>query len=359
MEAGESKALPLFEWGKWGLKDVWYNRSMGFSNSAIDKIGDIVRRGKSADGYDEAVKSMNLWREAHGDLLDDFYDKCVKMAEEIDGDSIIVAQRLKRLPTIIGKLSRFKNMRLSRMQDIAGVRIIVDGMEQLEIVEKRIKRWKNLVKVSDYIEKPKDSGYRGKHFIFKRDGMFVEIQLRTDLQHLWATSVETTDIFRGASLKERDDATCWHDFFCQVSSIFALSEGVAPVSEYSGLSLGGLCETLRENMRKNHIDSQIASFVLTEPIVADKRIKGAYYIVIVLDFKKKKATTIKYREADYHIAFRDYERLEQQGVKDRQVVLIAVNKVQKIREAYPNYFMNLSTFLNIISFILAKSSEKG
>lgn len=36
-----------------------------------------------------------------------------------------------------------------------------------------------------------------KHFIFEKNGMSVEIQLRTQFQHIWTTSVETIDIFRG------------------------------------------------------------------------------------------------------------------------------------------------------------------
>ena len=88
---------------------------MDLSNSAINKIGNIIRRGKETDGYEESVATLNLWRESHGILLDEYYDKCVNLAERIDKNNIIVAQRLKRLPTIIGKLNRFKSMRLSSM----------------------------------------------------------------------------------------------------------------------------------------------------------------------------------------------------------------------------------------------------
>ena len=330
---------------------------MDLSNSAINKIGGIIRRGEDADKYEDSVAILNAWRESHGKILDEFYDKCVNLSGQID-KNIIVAQRLKRLPTIIGKLNRFKNMRLSSMQDIAGVRIIVNDMEQLSEIEKQIRKWDNLVKISDYIEKPKPSGYRGKHFIFKKDGMFVEIQLRTNLQHLWATSVETTDIFRGASLKEKDDNTYWHNFFCQVSSIFALSENTNPVPKYEDLSLKELCGTLENNIHTHHIDSQITSFALTEPIIADQRIENAYYIVISLDFKKKEATTTKYKESEYHQAFQNYKKLEQADAINKQTVLIAINQIKKIREAYPNYFMNLSTFLDIITFILANNAKK-
>ena len=331
---------------------------MNLSNSTIDKIGEIIRQGKNVNEYDASVAILNEWRESHGEILDEFYDKCVVLAEKIDKSNIIVAQRLKRLPTIIGKLNRFKNMRLSSMQDVAGVRVVVDDMDQFRKVERQIRRWENLVKISDYIDEPKSSGYRGKHYIFKKNGMFVEIQLRTNLQHLWATSVETTDLFRGSSLKEKDDGTYWHDFFCQVSSIFALSENAKPVFDYKGLGLGELCDLLGDNMRRNHIDSQITSFALTEPIIADQRAKNAYYMVISLDFGKKEATITRYKESEYHKAFEKYRQLEQANAANKQTVMIAVNQIKKIRDAYPNYFMNLSVFLIIINFILANNNKK-
>ena len=106
------------------------------SNTALNKIGDIIRTRKRGASYEAAVEVLNNWREAHGAILDYYYDRCVDLSNRIDQKHIIVTQRLKRLPTIIGKLNRFKNMRL-----------------------------------------------------------FVEIQLRTQLQHVWATSVETIDVF--------------------------------------------------------------------------------------------------------------------------------------------------------------------
>lgn len=340
------------------LNFACYNKNMDLSNSAINKIGNVIRQGNRGIDYHKAVKILNNWRELHGPLVDEYYDKCVKLAENIDRNNIIVAQRLKRLPTIIGKLDRFKNMRLSSMQDIAGVRIIVDDMIQLKLVESRIKKWANLVRIRDYISTPKSSGYRGKHFIFKKNGMLVEIQLRTSLQHLWVTAVETTDIFRGSSLKETNDNTCWHNFFCQVSSIFAIAEKTKPVTIYQNLSMDNLCEMLKSNMDKNKIGSQIVSFALTEPIITNEKNKDAYYLVITLDLKNKEAVTIGYKEKEYHLAFKDYQKQEQHNFGNKQIVLIAVSKIKKIREAYPNYFMDLNTFLNIITFILEKNGEK-
>ena len=67
----------------------------------------------------------------------------------------------------------------------------------------------------------------------------------------------------------------------------------------------------------------------------------------------------KYKEAEYGQAFQEYERLEQQSRPNRQTVLVAVNQIKKLRDAYPNYFMNLSSFLDIITFILAKNNKKS
>lgn len=63
----------------------------------------------------------------------------------------------------------------------------------------------------DYIAAPKVDGYRCFHrvFKFKEDsveeecfrGRRVEIQIRTRLQHSWATAVEAVGLFRGEDIK--------------------------------------------------------------------------------------------------------------------------------------------------------------
>ena len=73
---------------------------MKYSHSMIDKVGEIVRHERMDDEYNDALSILNEWREAHGRVLDDYFDKCVRFARKMDKE-IIVAQRLKRLPTII------------------------------------------------------------------------------------------------------------------------------------------------------------------------------------------------------------------------------------------------------------------
>jgi ppGpp synthetase/RelA/SpoT-type nucleotidyltranferase len=105
----------------------------------------------------------------------------------------IVAQRLKRRPTIIDKLKREPTMQLDTMHDIAGCRIIFDRENSLRNFRTSLQKSKANHKRRgkgddryDYIKSPKDSGYRGIHDIYtyqvhsdagaKWNGLLVELQ---------------------------------------------------------------------------------------------------------------------------------------------------------------------------------------
>ena len=97
------------------------------------------------------------------------------------------------------------------MEDIAGCRAVVDSIDNVRDVYKSLKksRTKNiLVRERDYISKPKESGYRGVHLVFKYNcrkkeyhGMAVELQIRSKIQHSWATAVEIVGTFTKQALK--------------------------------------------------------------------------------------------------------------------------------------------------------------
>lgn len=111
---------------------------------------------------------------------------------------ILIAGRIKKLATIVDKLNRPRTPSdLQTMYDIAGCRLVVPDMATLNQVHCE------LAKISafdgpkterhDYIARPRPSGYRGRHVILRYDDLacghklFVEVQLRTVLQHAWAT----------------------------------------------------------------------------------------------------------------------------------------------------------------------------
>jgi ppGpp synthetase/RelA/SpoT-type nucleotidyltranferase len=104
---------------------------------------------------------------------------------------VVVSQRLKRLPTIVDKLSRHPNMKLTRMQDIGGCRAILASRGEVDGVLTRITRNWNVRKIFDYVEEPKPvTGYRAVHVVVEREDRLIEIQLRTPNQHQWAIEIE-------------------------------------------------------------------------------------------------------------------------------------------------------------------------
>lgn len=119
------------------------------------------------------------------------------------GKQVLVGQRLKRQPRIITKLARYPAMELTRMQDIAGCRAIVDDVGVVARVQGRIERQASrIVRVFDYNSDPKPSGYRALHIVVERDGALIEIQLRTPWQQSWADLVENLDSVYGMTLKD-------------------------------------------------------------------------------------------------------------------------------------------------------------
>lgn len=116
------------------------------------------------------------------------------------GDAL-VAMRLKRLPSIAGRLRRFGGMCLDRMQGIGGIRVIVGSVEDAFRLEDALRHGccgHDLPEPQDYISDPKDDGYRGIRQILRIksparpefDGLAVELQIRTVIEHSWATAVE-------------------------------------------------------------------------------------------------------------------------------------------------------------------------
>jgi putative GTP pyrophosphokinase len=119
-----------------------------------------------------------------------------------EGAPIIIAQRLKRLPRIIEKLSRHPRMRLSQMQDIGGCRAIVPTQTAADNVLAGIVRNWEILAVDNYAANPRPTGYRAIHAIVRRANTPIEVQIRTTGQQDWADEIERIDSLAGYGLKD-------------------------------------------------------------------------------------------------------------------------------------------------------------
>jgi len=208
-----------------------------YSRTKIDKAGDVLRaNGDSAE--DEKICALDIlsnWRASYNYPINTFQASLRKKANDTCKCKVIVAQRLKRMPSIVDKLRRFSRMRLTQMQDIGGLRAVVNDTKDLYALREAFvtSKFKHiLVNENDYITKPRGSGYRGIHLIYRYKSdktvcynkHMLEIQLRTKLQHTWAMAVETAGLFLNQSLKSSLGDKDWLNFFQVTGNAFALME---------------------------------------------------------------------------------------------------------------------------------------
>jgi len=202
---------------------------------------DLMSILKDLDSWNRALEVINNWRSAHNFPL-----QCLKMtllnrAKDADEKST-VAQRLKRLTSIEEKLKKHSSwMKLSQMQDIGGCRAIVENIVRANELIKMYKdaeaknpKRNTPAKVNDYIAEPKEDGYRSYHLVYRYrsvarkhrvfNDLKVEIQIRTRLQHAWATAVETVATFTGQPLKSGGGIADWRRFFALMGTAIAIRE---------------------------------------------------------------------------------------------------------------------------------------
>lgn len=126
----------------------------GFSKTKIDRAGELLKsRSGSIEEISHALEVLSSWRAYHAVPLDTFATMLRKRIPKVSKEAV-VAQRLKRTPSILLKLSSHKTMRLSAMQDIGGLRAILESTEEVyKILDvyKKAKSKHSLASLDDYI----------------------------------------------------------------------------------------------------------------------------------------------------------------------------------------------------------------
>ena len=108
------------------------------SATQVKKAGRTLRRfgrGETVD-HDElnrAVRVVQAFRRAHAGPLVTANNGLRSMVRT-EGCRVEVTQRLKRFVTILDKLQREPTLDLSRMQDVGGVRAVLDSIDEVRRV---------------------------------------------------------------------------------------------------------------------------------------------------------------------------------------------------------------------------------
>ncbi len=331
----------------------------------VDLAGDALIEYSDAVEHFEAVgidplDVVNNWRLCHAYPLNTFQATLRDRAARVDSNALVV-QRIKRRDSIESKLRRYPELNLSDLQDIGGCRAILTAVPPIyELVKGYHKKYSThiLDDEDDYIAKPKSDGYRGYHLIYRYsdpnhpefEGRKVEFQIRTTLQHYWATAVETVDLFLREGLKSHKGSPQWRRFFALMGTAMAVREGTKRIPR-TPADDGELIEELRECAEHLQVRAQLDAFnraLSTVPVI-----KGRFKWVI-LELNPGEGGT---RPGSYQLSLYGYkagrledaaqrlEELERHKAKGVDAVIVSVPGAANLVRAYPNYFLNTENFL--------------
>lgn len=332
----------------------------GHSKKAVLRAGEtLIDEDISIEQRWLALEVLSDWRSSHAYPTHALLIFLRSLALKTDGYAVVV-RRLKRTPSILNKLTRFPDMKLHRMQDIGGCRAVVGTARHVaELMDSILKsRTKHeLHKVYDYIETPKSSGYRGVHLVFKYrgakqefDGIFIEIQLRSKVQHSWATAVEVVDFFTNQALKASRGEDEWLQFFKYAGAEFAKFEH-RPVS--SDLAHIDTAFELKRLAASLSVIERLNAFAVTTQHVVSKTNSKTDYFLLELVTKENLIKVRQFSSSDLSKATRVYLERETEAKGSHDVVLVAAGSMHALKAAYPNYFADTSAFIQNLKKVLA------
>jgi hypothetical protein len=341
------------------------------SRREVNRAGEIfVAAGSDHFEKEYALNVINNWRASHNFPLNTFQMRLRRLAKEVSAESL-VAQRIKRLASIKHKLERFPDMNMAQIQDIGGCRAIMKDVSEVDrlvdIYKHKSRGVKHkLAKEQDYILCPKPSGYRGVHLIYKYksdkgtvyDDMRIEIQIRTLLQHAWATSVETVGAFIRQSLKSSQGEQDWLRFFIVMSSAMAIREG-KPIVENTSEDINVLREEIIHLTDKLHVETHLTAFRDSIEIIGgDSKAQGTHYYLLELNSRDRTVRIRRYNQTQLATASNDYMTLEKRIFDENtDAVLVSAESIEALKLAFPNYYLDTHYFLGILKDIIAPTKQ--
>jgi hypothetical protein len=340
-----------------------------YSKKQVRKAGIKLVKSDPTIHDQDFIKSARVfynWRASHAFPMQIMLVFLRKNAQRIDRQSLVV-QRLKRGSSIFYKLFREKGMSLDRMEDIAGCRAVLNKVEDVKRLHAilKISSTKNILhRERDYISKPKESGYRGIHLIYRYNGskelyrgLYIELQLRSKIQHSWATAVEVVGAFTKQALKASSGDKTWLDFFKYASVEFSKLENCTIDDTYKDVDTLG---KLKECDKILDISNRLRAFNVAVKTITERKSKKTRYYLLLLDLDKRLINLRGFDKNQLEEATRIYNEDEQKYAEDnsKDIVLVYAESLRDLKKAYPNYFLDTEYFSKYIEMVYKANQGK-
>ena len=309
------------------------------SKTQIDRLGDRLRREPSSE---DDLRLLDQYRRSFGTA----YETVITT----------VRDRLHLEPTgrpakstssIIEKLRR-ESIRLSQVQDIAGCRVIVADILAQDHTVAILRETFQEVRVMDRRTNP-SYDYRAVHVIVETEGLSMEVQVRSSLQHLWAELSERLSDVVDSNIKYGggDQKVRTH--------LARMSRQVANLEEFE-TELESLRNELDpdEIRRVEHVRQRMALMkasiaeTLRNQISSVEELKGSIQMIFLIEYYRPEGRIVTFKTFDQS----ERSRAEQLRLEieldlnrkkiDHEVVLLEAADENALRKTHRRYFEDIS-----------------
>lgn len=351
----------------WSPEMAWAHPR--FPRNQVDRAGaSLASDNTTVREIMHAYEIINNWRASRAFPLNNFQTNLRAKIKNIQSD-VLVAQRIKRLESIKAKLLRpeTKTLELSQMQDIGGCRAVLKNIENLykAVASFHKSKFAHVLRSErDYISSPKADGYRGYHLIYQYkslanqiaayDNLRIEIQLRTALQHEWATAVEAVGAFTREALKSNQGSQDWLRLFALTSAYIAVIEETARVPNMP-TSERQLASEIRDVAEKLYAVETLAAYRVTLDYVGKLKEKASKYFLVHYHYGEHRVSVEGYAANASQTANLDYTKAESNKKEGDNIVLVSVDSLKALMRAYPNYFLDTAQFTELLREIITEA----
>jgi ppGpp synthetase/RelA/SpoT-type nucleotidyltranferase len=332
-----------------GYRIIEKQPQITYTNGDYVRLGERLRTyNKQSDIPREDLETLQTLRTSYKKPLSQIFDVLQNSISKVNKNAIIT-YRIKRIDSIISKLNRLPNAQLPRIEDIAGCRCILRSNNEVyklkEILGEGlfIKSDRN-----DYIANPKPDGYKSLHLIVQTKDKLsrpIELQLRSEKDHNWATLVEITDQVYNTKIKESGNEPELGKM------LFLLSKGFDKLTKFELIEL-------IELIKKKDFVGKINSVFINNSIKVRKqwseieRIKDRNFYLIQVDRENNSYISSYQNFNEAEKAY--FEKFMVNSEQNIVLTHIPNAKFEQISRAYSNYTLTYHEFFQDLLSVLQK-----